>query len=123
MAPQDYTRRSFQAAAALIAVLVCVAFIPPQTICGIPLRRANILSDVLRFDDKEAVDETLPELDDEFSGDFHRFAGQLDAGEAPLPADSMPPTRCPPHRSSLSNGRPPTANRRRNLLRAIPHGY
>ena len=82
MAPQDYTRRSFQAAAALIAVLVCVAFIPPQTICGIPLRRANILSDVLRFDDKEAADETLPELDDEFSGDFHRFAGQLDAGEA-----------------------------------------
>ena len=116
MAPQDYTRRSFQAAAALIAVLVCVAFIPPQTICGIPLRRANILSDVLRFDDKEAADETLPELDDEFSGDFHRFAGQLDAGEAPLPADS-------PHRSSLSNGRPPTANRRRSLLRAIPHGY
>ena len=89
MAPQDYTRRSFQAAAALIAVLVCVAFIPPQTICGIPLRRANILSDVLRFDDKEAVDETLPELDDEFSGDFHRFAGQLDADEAPLPADSI----------------------------------
>ncbi|MFQ9759886.1 MAG: hypothetical protein ACLRZL_03830 [Alistipes communis] len=89
MAPQDYTRRSFQAAAALIAVLVCVAFIPPQTICGIPLRRANILSDVLRFDDKEAADETLPELDDEFSGDFHRFAGQLDAGEAPLPADSI----------------------------------
>ena len=126
MAPQDYTRRSFQAAAALIAVLVCVAFIPPQTICGIPLRRANILSDVLRFDDKEAADETLPELDDEFSGDFHRFAGQLDAGEAPLPADSIaaePPTRCPPHRSSLSNGRPPTANRRRSLLRAIPHGY
>jgi len=70
-------------------VLVCVAFIPPQTICGIPLRRANILSDVLRFDDKEAADETLPELDDEFSGDFHRFAGQLDAGEAPLPADSI----------------------------------
>ena len=61
----------------------------PQTICGIPLRRANILSDVLRFDDKEAADETLPELDDEFSGDFHRFAGQLDAGEAPLPADSI----------------------------------
>ena len=73
MAPQDYTRRSFQAAAALIAVLVCVAFIPPQTICGIPLRRANILSDVLRFDDKEAADETLPELDDEFAKDVSEF--------------------------------------------------
>ena len=114
MAPQDYTRRSFQAAAALIAVLVCVAFIPPQTICGIPLRRANILSDVLRFDDKEAADETLPELDDEFSGDCRPIRSQR---------SRLPPTRCPPHRSSLSNGRPPTANRRRSLLRAIPHGY
>ncbi len=88
MTPQDYTRRSWQAAVALIAVLAAVAFIPPQTICGIPLRRANILSDVLRFDDKGAADETLPKLDDEFSGDFHRFAGLLDAGEQLPPADS-----------------------------------
>ncbi len=89
MTPQDYTRRSWQAAVALIAVLAAVAFIPPQTIGGIPLRRANILSDVLRFDDKAATDETLPELDDEFTGDFHRFAGRLDAGEELLPADSV----------------------------------
>ena len=128
MAPQDYTRRSFQAAAALIAVLVCVAFIPPQTICGIPLRRANILSDVLRFDDKEAADETLPELDDEFSATSTASRGSSTPAKRPCrPIRSqrsrLPPTRCPPHRSSLSNGRPPTANRRRNLLRAIPHGY
>lgn len=129
MAPQDYTRRSFQAAAALIAVLVCVAFIPPQTICGIPLRRANILSDVLRFDDKEAVDETLPELDDEFSGDFHRFAGQARRRRsAPAGRFDRSGAACRRHAvrrtaGSLSNGRPPTANRRRSLLRAIPHGY
>ncbi len=88
MTPQDYTRRSWQAAAALIAVLAAVAFIPPQTICGIPLRRANILSDLLRFDDKGTPSEALPKLEDEFSGDFHRFAGQLDAGEQLPPADS-----------------------------------
>ena len=86
---KDYSHRGWIAALALIAVLGAVSFIPPQSLGGVKLRRANILSDVLRFDDKEAADETLPELDDEFSGDFHRFAGQLDAGEAPLPADTL----------------------------------
>lgn len=95
MTPQDYTRRTWQAAVALIAVLTAVAFIPPQTIGGIPLRRANILSDVLHFDDKHAASAALPELDDEFTGDFHRFAGQLDAGEAPLPADTTAADEAP----------------------------
>ena len=121
MAPQDYTRRSFQAAAALIAVLVCVAFIPPQTICGIPLRRANILSDVLRFDDKGSSGRDV-------AGARRRVLGRLPPlrGGSSTPAkrpcrpirsqrSRLPPTRCPPHRSSLSNGRPPTANRRRSL--------
>lgn len=106
MTPQDYTRRSWQAAFALIAVLAAIAFIPPQNICGIPLRRANILSDILRFDDKSAQADALSTLDDDFAGDFHRFAGQLDAGEqfaaaalpatgdstAAEPADSLPAT-------------------------------
>ena len=74
MAPQDYTRRSFQAAAALIAVLICVAFIPPQTICGIPLRRANILSDILSFEDA-AAEAAEPALFDE--DDFHVDMAQV----------------------------------------------
>jgi len=81
MAPQDYTRRTWQAAAALIGVLAAVAFIPPQTIGGIPLRRANILSAVLSFDDKSAAADALPVLDDQFAGDFDRFADLLAIGE------------------------------------------
>ncbi len=88
MTPQDYTRRGWQAAFALIAVLCAIAFIPPQNICGIPLRRANILSEILRFDDKSASNEALPTLDDDFATDFHRFAGQLDAGEQLTPTTS-----------------------------------
>ncbi len=34
----------------LIAILVGVSFIPPQTLCGVTLRRANILSDIITFD-------------------------------------------------------------------------
>ena len=120
MAPQDYTRRSFQAAAALIAVLVCVAFIPPQTICGIPSPPGqHPLSDVLRFDDKEAADET-------FAGTRRRVSratstasrGSSTPAKRPCrPIRSqrsrLPPTRCPPHRSfafewTPADSEPPT---------------
>ena len=52
---KDYTHHSWLAAAALIAVLVAVSFIPPQSVGGVKLRRANILSDLLSFDDAEAA--------------------------------------------------------------------
>ena len=63
---KDYTHRTWLAAAALIAVLVAVSFIPPQSIGGISLRRANILSDLVTFDDSaaEEVSES-PDLYDE----------------------------------------------------------
>lgn len=42
---------------ALIAVLVVVGFIPPQRVGGISLRRANILSEIVAFDDAPAAEE------------------------------------------------------------------
>ena len=92
MAPQDYTRRSWQAAVALIAVLTAVAFIPPQTICGVALRRANILSDLITFNDRQAENnDLLPALDDEFTSDFNRVVDRLEAGEALTgPAATIP---------------------------------
>lgn len=57
--PKDYTSRGWMACAALIAVLVVVGFIPPQQVGGIALRRANILSDIVTFDDAPATDEPL----------------------------------------------------------------
>ena len=53
---KDYTHHSWLAAAALIAVLVAVSFIPPQSVGGVKLRRANILSDRLSFHAAEAAD-------------------------------------------------------------------
>lgn len=68
--PKDYTQRSWIAGLALIAVLAAVGFIPPAEVCGVSLRRANILSEVLTFDDAPAAEETaageeleLPEVD------------------------------------------------------------
>ena len=50
---KDYTHKGWIAAAALIAVLVAVSFIPPQSLGGVKLRRANILSDLVTFDDED----------------------------------------------------------------------
>ena len=44
---KDYSHRGWIAALALIAVLGAVSFIPPQSLGGVKLRRANILSDLL----------------------------------------------------------------------------
>ena len=83
---KDYTHRTWLAAAALIAVLVAVSFIPPQSIGGISLRRANILSDLVRFDDSaaEEVSES-PELydEEEFRIDLAEVASRIEADTTP----------------------------------------
>ena len=67
---KNYIHKSWQAVAALIAVLAAVSFIPPQSIGGVKLRRANILSDLLVFDDSQAAAaEAEPQLFDE--EEFH----------------------------------------------------
>ena len=67
---KNYIHKSWQAVAALIAVLAAVSFIPPQSIGGVKLRRANILSDLLVFDDSQATAaEAEPQLFDE--EEFH----------------------------------------------------
>ena len=48
---EDYAPKSWLAVTALIVVLVAVSFIPPQSVGGVKLRRANILSDLVSFDD------------------------------------------------------------------------
>lgn len=63
---QDRTRTSRFAATALLVVLAAVSFIPPQTICGIELRRANILADLMVFEEaeSEAAEAAEPALFD-----------------------------------------------------------
>ena len=48
---QDYGRQSRIAVLVLVALLVAVSFIPPQSVGNVKLRRANILSELLSFDD------------------------------------------------------------------------
>ena len=72
------------AAAALIAVLTAVSFIPPFEVCGVTVRRANILSDVVRFYDSAPrvadydrfVSEPAPE---ELNLDFESIAAVIAA--------------------------------------------
>ena len=63
---KDYSHRGWIAALALIAVLGAVSFIPPQSLGGVKLRRANILSDILSFEDAaaEAAEPALFDEDD-----------------------------------------------------------
>ena len=80
---KDYTHHSWLAAAALIAVLVAVSFIPPQSVGGVKLRRANILSDLLSFDDAEAAEPAAePALfdEEEFHIDMAAVAERIEAG-------------------------------------------
>lgn len=85
--PEDYTRRSRIAVIALVAVLAAVAFIPPQRIGGVQLRRANILSDIVRFDDDAAAGRAgaEPELFDE-----EEFRVDLEAVVERIVADTAP---------------------------------
>ena len=76
MAPEkDYTHRSWIAVTLLIAVLIGLSLIPPQTLGGVSLRRANILSDLISFEEDLEKAEKAIDLDD---ADFH-----IDAGRPP----------------------------------------
>ena len=83
---KDYSHHSWLAAAALIAVLVAVSFIPPQSIGSVKLRRANILSDILSFDDATAVEPAAePALfdEEEFRIDMAAVAERIEADTTP----------------------------------------
>ena len=69
MAPEkDYTHRSWIAVTLLIAVLIGLSLIPPQTLGGVSLRRVNILSDLISFEEDLEKAEKAIDLDD---ADFH----------------------------------------------------
>ena len=69
MAPEkDYTHRSWIAVTLLIAVLIGLSLIPPQTLGGVSLRRANILSDLISFEeDLEKAEKAIDLYDADFN--------------------------------------------------------
>lgn len=112
---KDFTHRSWLATAALIAVLAAVSFIPPQSIGSVKLRRANILSDVLVFDDAAAAEPAAePVLFDEedFHIDLEAVAERIEADTAPretqatyrwiIPRDSLHGPRPEPDPARLT---------------------
>ena len=104
---KDYTHRSWLATAALIAVLVAVGFIPPQSVGNVKLRRANILSDILAFDDAAAAEPAAePALFDEadFHVDLDAVAERIEADTAPREAQTTYTWLIP--RDSLRGARP-----------------
>lgn len=86
MTPErDYLRRGRTAVLLLIAVLAAVSLIPPQRVGGVVLRRANILSDLLDFDDPAETETAEPDLFDE-----EEFAVDLEAVSERIVADTLP---------------------------------
>ncbi len=88
---KDFTHRSWIMATALIAVLIALSFIPPCSVMGVSLRRANILSDIISFDDcnseqttndvmlvEEIAEEELQAID------IEQIAAEIAADVAPV---------------------------------------
>lgn len=77
---EDYTSRGWLVASATLLVLFIVSLIPPISAGGIELRRASIISDLVRFDDGQSVKELeeQPEINvAEFEVDLEAVAEQV----------------------------------------------
>ena len=62
----DCSARGVLVAAATLAALIAISFIPPIDVWGVSLRRASIFSDLVRFDDDDAAADKparMPEID------------------------------------------------------------
>lgn len=83
---KDYTKYSFVVAALVIIILAGVSFIPPFELGGVRFKRANIFSDIYKFDDSAyAQQETVNEEDSVFIDEMNRIAEEL------ARQDSIPP--------------------------------
>ena len=83
---QDFLLRGWKTAAWVLVVLLVVSLIPPVTVGGVTLRRANIFSDLYAFDDPVAVQETAEVIlfdEAEFAVDFEEVNRQIEADTTP----------------------------------------
>ncbi len=76
---EDFTSRSWLVAVATLAVLIVVSFIPPISVGGVSLRRASIISDLIKMESPaptiEADEEATPVIDvEEFEVDLEQVA-------------------------------------------------
>lgn len=77
---KNCSHKSWMAVTTLLVVLVAVSFIPPQTIGGVTLRRANIFADIFSFEDAGASSEASAVFNEaEFQVDMQEVAQQIEA--------------------------------------------
>ena len=75
---EDYTSRGWQVVSATLLVLLIISLVPPISAGGIDLRRANIISDLVRFESAEQSAEPQPEINvEEFEIDLDAVAEQV----------------------------------------------
>lgn len=80
MTKPDYTRRYAAAPLWVVAVLVVISFVPAWSVGGVRLRRANILSEVVRWEADTQTGETeLPYDEAEFEIDLEAVSEQVAA--------------------------------------------
>ena len=75
---EDYTSRGWQVVSATLLVLLIISLVPPISAGGIDLRRANIISDLVRFETSDQSTEPQPEINvEEFEIDLDAVAEQV----------------------------------------------
>lgn len=83
---QDQLMRGWKTVAWVLVTLIVISLIPPVTVGGVTLRRANIFSDLYAFEEREAaLMAEEPVLFDEAE-----FAVDLEAVTEQIEADTMP---------------------------------
>lgn len=88
----DYTTRSLSASLLLIAILLVVSFIPPVEVWGVELRRANILSEFIRFEEPALAEASLAEAEvEQIEVDWEQIAEAVAETTTPEPIAEQHP--------------------------------
>ncbi len=96
MAKPDYTRRCTTAPLWVVAVLVVVSLVPAWSVGGVRLRRANILSEVVRYEaDAHSAETELPYDEAEFEIDLEAISEQVAAVQEQFTAAESDPGNTP----------------------------
>lgn len=112
---RDYTKRAFGLTVMVIAILIGLSFIPPFTIGGVTIKRANILSDIIDFGDAPAISETSESLLDTsflelFRGTSRNEADTTASAGVVSPAGSPPSAEAVPDSVRFAHLAKPTVS-------------
>ncbi|MCC8019822.1 MAG: hypothetical protein LIO85_08645 [Rikenellaceae bacterium] len=94
---RDYTRYSFYLTILVMVGLLGISRIPAFTVAGVKFKRANIVSDLYRYDDETATDEDagLSRDDLDFIRDMEDAANYAAEGEDDIPDEPAEPENQP----------------------------